>query len=345
MLCSSCYDDEVVVCSDCGESLWRDDNAGDSEHPLCQRCYDYHYTNCTRCGCLIHNDDAYYDEEESDEYPYCSNCYSNRESGIINSYSYKPEPIFYGDGPRYYGVELEIDYAGKISSNAKELLNIANADQNLLYIKSDGSLDDGMELVTHPMSAEFHQNNMPWQEILQKCIQMGYKSHKATTCGLHVYVNRSCFGNSEEEQERCISRVMFFVERFWQEMLRFSRRTEYQVQRWAARYGYKEKPKDILDHAKKGCGNRYTCININNLYTIEFRLFRGTLKYNTLIATLQMVERICDVALSFSDEELSALSWPEFVSDIPTSSGELITYLKERMLYVNEAITTTEEEI
>ena len=82
-----------------------------------------------------------------------------------------------------------------------------------------------------------------------------------------------------------------------------------QLEHWAARYGYKEYPKDILDHAKKGANrSRYTCVNLQNDSTIEFRIFRGTLKYNTLIATLQLIERICDVAIFLSDEELKAMS-------------------------------------
>lgn len=75
--------------------------------------------------------------------------------------------------------------------------------------------------------------------------------------------------------------------------------------------------------------------------TIEFRIFRGTLKYNTLIATLQMVNRICDVAICMSDDELRAMSWSEFVSGVTES--ELIQYLKERRLYLNDPVAVSEE--
>lgn len=44
----------------------------------------------------------------------------------------------------------------------------------------------------------------------------------------------------------------------------------------------------MLEHVKKGHGSRYTCVNLTNADTIEFRMFRGTLKLNTLIATLQL---------------------------------------------------------
>ena len=66
--------------------------------------------------------------------------------------SYKPDPIFYGKGPRYLGAELEIDGAGECSENAQEILNLANGDWELIYCKHDGSLDDGFEVVTHPMT-------------------------------------------------------------------------------------------------------------------------------------------------------------------------------------------------
>ena len=35
-------------------------------------------------------------------------------------------------------------------------------------------------------------------------------------------------------------------------------------------------------------------------------MFRGTLKYNTLIAALQLVNEICDAAFSMSDEEIAS---------------------------------------
>ena len=161
------------------------------------------------------------------------------------------------------------------------------------------------------------------------------------TCGLHVHINRSAFGETEYEQEPAIARILYFVEKHWEELLKFSRRTPRQLERWASRYGYKDRPKDILDHAKKGYGGRYSSVNLENRATIEFRIFRGTLKFNTLIATLQLVNRICDVALSLSDEELQAMSWTTFVSGC--QEKELVQYLKERRLYVNEPITTEEE--
>ena len=342
-MCEECYNERTTVCTHCHNVIWTDDDEGEEDFPLCQHCRDYYYTTCEDCGRLINLDDAMYFDDDSD-YPYCQSCYERHEKRYIHDYSYKPEPIFYGDTNRYFGVELEIDNGGENDDNAKILFDIANRENPHIYIKHDGSIDEGMELVSHPMDLNYHLNSMPWSDVMEKAISMGYRSHKTNTCGLHVHVNRSAFGDDVEIQEDRISRVLFFVERFWQELLTFSRRTESQIKRWAARYGVKNTPKEVLNHAKSNYAGRYTCINLTNYFTIEFRIFRGTLRYSTFIATLQLVNEICNVAVFMSDEELTNLSWPEFVASIDSkNSPELITYLKERRLFVNEPVMATEE--
>ena len=330
--CRSCLDDATFICDCCGEREYVDDEVSDGRISICQRCYDNYYTRCEECNRLIHNDDACYLSDD-DDYPYCESCYNERVGRSIREYSYKPAPIFYGTGTRFMGVELEVDEGGHSNDNAEEVFNIANSDHEHLYIKSDGSINNGFEIVTHPMSLDYHKNQMPWQEVMQKLVDMGYLSHKTSTCGLHVHVNRSALGDNCTEQENTVARILYFVEHHWSEMLRFSRRTESAMQRWAARYGTKGNPKEHIDNAKKDY-SRYRCINIQNYYTIEFRLFRGTLKYSTFIATLELVNEICSVALSLSDDEMTNLTWEQFVDGIDRKSNpELFNYFKERSMY------------
>ena len=336
ILCSECIDNFTSVCDCCGERIWSEDTYGDEYTTLCYHCYNNHYTRCEECDSIIHNDDAY----EYDDGYFCRECYQNiRRNASIHEYGYKPEPIFYGDSNRYFGIELEIDGAGKEDEYAEELLDIANMRGDHIYIKTDGSLDDGMEIVTHPMSLEYHKD-FCWEDIMHHAVRLGYRSHQTSTCGLHVHVNRNSLAENREKQDEVISRILYFVEHHWNELLKFSRRSEYAMNRWAARYGYENSPKAIMDKAKKNYG-RYVAVNLCNYHTIEFRLFRGTLKYNTLIATLELVNRICDIALSYTDDEMSKLSWSEFVSGI--NEPELVQYLKERQLYINEKVEETEE--
>ena len=54
-----------------------------------------------------------------------------------------------------------------------------------------------------------------------------------------------------------------------------------------------------------------------------------------------MVDRICDAALFLSDEEMKALSWTTFAAGC--QQPELVQYLKERRLYLNEPVESEVE--
>ena len=62
----------------------------------------------------------------------------------------------------------------------------------------------------------------------------------------------------------------------------------------------------------------------------------------TLIATLQLIDRICDCAVNLDDEEIKDLSWTTFASGC-AHLPELVQYLKERRLYVNEPVVSDAE--
>ena len=115
------------------------------------------------------------------------------------------------------------------------------------------------------------------------------------------------------------------------------------MNRWASRYGISNTVKDTYKNAKaKHCG-RYVAVNLENYATIEFRLFRGTLKYKTFLATLQLVDEICNLALKLSDKELESMSWSDFVGRIDSDKSELIEYLKAKQLYINEPLDISSE--
>ena len=118
-LCACCLDEHTVHCRECGSLLWRDDNAGDAGTPLCQNCYERRYTICCQCGGVLRESEACYENtDEHNEHPYCAHCFhAVDQEQLIHSHSYKPEPIFYGKGPRFFGVELEMDGGGECSAH------------------------------------------------------------------------------------------------------------------------------------------------------------------------------------------------------------------------------------
>lgn len=339
VMCDECFDENTVVCDRCGSRIWERDAISDEELTICECCYDNFYYRCNDCGRLIHADDSYCHDGDL----YCEDCYDKvRDEDAIHDYYYKPDPIFYGAGNRFFGVELEIDGEGEDNDNARKILEITNGDgEERVYCKHDGSLNDGFEIVTHPMTLDYHMSKMPWEDITDKAIDMGYRSHQTSTCGLHVHVNRSALADTTGDQDEVIQKILLFVELHWAEMLQFSRRTQYSIDRWAARYGMEKTGKELLDKAKKSGNGRYAAINLCNYHTIEFRLFRGTLKLNTIYATLQLVNRIIDIVKNNSEKYIMEQSWSEFVADI--FEPELIQYLRERRIYINEEVDTEEE--
>ena len=174
---------------------------------------------------------------------------------------------------------------------------------------------------------------MNWSDILQTCKEMGYTSHDAETCGLHVHVSKKALGEDTAEQEKTIQNILYFTEQNWEKMLAFSRRTQNQLDRWASRYGLLEgeKPSDILKKAKSGCG-RYKAINLLNYNTIEFRLYRGTLNITTFFATLQLTNYVCKFCKLWTEEEQTEKSWSDFVDYISEKeyTEELFKYLNTR---------------
>ena len=342
-MCVTCFDSCTTTCDNCGDRIWQDDAEGDSNLTLCQHCYEHSYVNCENCGRLIHNENAYYDDGE--DYPFCGECYEKLNNDSIKNYNYKPEPIFYGSGNIFYGVELEIDKGGEDGSNAQALLDIANKNEERLYCKRDGSINDGFEMVSHPMSLDYHTNNMNWLDVFEKAINMDYRSHNTSTCGLHIHCSRSAFGKNYDEQERAIGRVVFFVEKHWNELVKFSRRTLDNLNHWAAKYAtISNTTEETYKKAKDRRMGRYVAVNLENYNTIEFRMFRGTLRYKTFLATLQLVDEICYCAINMTDAEIEDMSWLDFVGRILPKKAELIQYLKEKRLYVNEPLEEGVEE-
>lgn len=156
LLCNDCVDEQTVTCEHCGEVIWSCNSVSDHDTCLCQECFDRHYHRCESCDRIINENDTYWENG----LPYCCNCYEEICDEEIEDYDYKPDPIFYGSGNRFFGVELEINEGGKDNDNVRQLKDSANYRDERIYIKLDGSLNYGMEIVSHPMTLRYHMKEM-----------------------------------------------------------------------------------------------------------------------------------------------------------------------------------------
>ena len=216
IICSDCLENHTTTCECCGERIWDEDVYGDNDITLCSHCYHHSYTRCSCCDALLHEDDAYYLDGET----YCRDCYEDEreESNLIHEYGYKPNPIFYGEDNRYFGIELEIDGAGRDDDYAEELLDIANAHADLLYIKTDGSLDDGMELVSPPLHYGLSHQRVSMGRYHAPCSPSRLPLAPDFNLRLTSPCESQRFSDSQEGQDEVISRILYFVEHHWNEL-------------------------------------------------------------------------------------------------------------------------------
>jgi hypothetical protein len=339
-ICETCLEEAYTYCDHCNEyrpneNMTHCDWCGDwicencshtdcNNTTLCPNCYESCYI-CEDCRCFIDSDNSYYNEY--DGCTYCESCYNNSNHGAINDYSYKPDPEFYGstENNRFFGVELEVD-KGNYCQNTAETITSNNEE---IYCKLDGSLDDGFEIVSHPCTLDYHLNSLDWKEIMRTCLNNDFESHTAGTCGLHVHISREAFGESEQEQELNIAKLIYLFEKFWSQIKTFSRRTEEQINNWASNYGLTTMDQAITEvKNKKG---RYFAVNLKNAHTIEIRIFRGTLKYNTFAATLQFINLLLDAITAGTIADIQSLTWEEIVKGAKEYT-ELTEYFKQRKL-------------
>ena len=328
LVCQECLNERYVYCDHCEEyvneaEIW----TSSSRLTICEQCYVDHYFTCASCGLVYHVN------ESDDTGYYCSDCASEQED-CIWSYSHKPIPVFYG-GAAGYGLELEIDDG---DSKQDAAYDISEAGGDHIYLKEDGSLSHrGMEIVTHPATLDYHINEFPWNEICDVASSYGYRSHDTDTCGLHIHASRSLFGKTETEQDLTIAKIMLLIDRWYNtKIVKFARRDIEKMRRWADKpnaairrdddeYSAIQKSKD------SSRGNRYKAVNLCNSNTVEFRFFKGTLKRDTIIASIQWVDTIIKYCRSTPLKDLWSSRWDEIFCN--TEYEELTAYLKQRGLY------------
>lgn len=203
-VCESCADN-YYRCDECGDYYTRDRvYMDDYGNVVCCDCYDNQgYSTCADCGLLMDSYSGNWCESEG-EY-YCDSCYEEHRHVGVEDYSYKPEPEFHARSSEheerklFIGVELEVDDG----NDAEDLCCGLNKLEQPIYMKHDGSLDaEGVEIVTHPCTLNFHRYELKWGEITRICKNNGYKSHDTTTCGLHTHVNRDVFGGRRVQPPR-----------------------------------------------------------------------------------------------------------------------------------------------
>lgn len=323
--------------------------------------FDGYYFECNDCGHLDSEDEAH---NVNDDYSVCDNCRHNyywsdrnnnyqdnrddededddREHEHIGSYHSSKRRLghipssFDQRSPRVLlGLELEMECKHEDydkDSRAGHLLDAIGSYRGQTYAlcEEDGSLDDGFEMVTGYTGLDVHKDQLQFFKHHFK----GMASHNTDTCGLHVHICKSNMSTLHG------AKMVFFI----------NDTNNYQLIKAVARrdasYGkIKDKKsdtswlKDVVRHKKdkhsqlRGLNSdRYEALNFNNDKTIEFRLFKGSLKYETIMACLEFTYATWHFCKDAGIDQLTTDQFIQFIC-MPQNKSDtrfLRVYLKNK---------------
>jgi len=263
--CDDCILRYSHVCDSCGKHTFDDYETGNGDY-LCKTCAQYSgkYTFCDEC----------------DRYFLISVHHFHYQ---IHSASYKPNPIFHGKEKNglYVGIEIEAENGGDYNNDdiAKELLESFSDNENNFYIKNDGSLNHGLEVVSHPYTITKILKCTWLSDVLNMLDSHGFKSHNTSTCGLHVHLSRSAFIDSMHQ-----TRFAWYIYE--------SGYTVPIARRGFNSYCIKVNKHLSDNHPDNDSQSRYEAVNFENTHTIEVRVFKGTLKLETIYNTLLFLDAV-----------------------------------------------------
>lgn len=258
---------------------------------------------------------------------------SSRSKTYIHQFNYVPKYIKHfmpGESENttlLLGAEIEVGGNNNISSDndknstVKKCIQIMNGsdsdEENLIYSTHDSTVQ--IEFDTMPCSLEFHKNKMNYREMFEYLDKEGYKGHDCETAGLHIHANRSYLGKSRISQELVISKILYILEKFNDEICVITRRDN----DYSEFAGEKQNEDSIVElYGKYKDKGKRAALNLQHKDTIEFRMFKSTLKYETFILTLEFVKDIIDYAKSVDIEEIELAKWSDLMNCFSTELRE-----------------------
>lgn len=268
------------------------------------------------------------DEDETDPdfgYDPYSDDYGTESGRRLNDWDYTPELVFHGDGPTFFGMEIEISDDG----TGEEIAHEHFAGGNVAYLKEDGSVS-GFELVTHPMSLDWAMTNFPW-EILRRMNNAGSYVEEESN-GIHVHVSRDAFTTSDGKfsaahlhkwlkllyrNDDDVSRVARRNSDSWAKFSSQHRESHYTHARRRAGAEIPAQDYETGELVDGTLGDRYSAVNCINRNTFEVRVFASTLQPTMAQAALQTVAASVEYARQLTCHDVihnDGWSWPAFIS-------------------------------
>ena len=311
--CQSCTDRHAHWC-DLGDHYFTGYpySTDDSDDTMCEICYQDNTTYCEDCDSTYLNG-CEYDHD------------SDMDSRIIHDYSYRPDPIFHSSEDEntrlYFGIEVETEVRGANYTQRRIAAEFASRleSERLAYLKSDGSLECGFEIVSHPMTHSYFMKDASflWDTITSLKTNYEMMAWGTRTCGLHIHISRAGFSGGSHQHR--FLQLVYNNQDFYEVM---AGRSSSHWAKFDDIINPNTGQKSFRDKFNQRVGSdRYSAVNTNNRNTLEMRIFRGSLNHNYLKACIDLAHA--------SVEFTRVMSVPE-VRNHKLDCINLIQYVRDR---------------
>lgn len=236
----------------------------------------------------------------------------------------------------YIGFELEFDNTTRFLSPSKKK-QIIRTNNNLirnysyLYYMLDGSVKNGLEMISQPSTYNFYLKNKDiFKSIFDNIINEGYVA--SNKCGLHFHINKDYFDNNYQSDlfYSKIQNLLTLCDKFWPNFVSFSNRKKMNLDKWAHKFNTapKDVVKGIVNKNKQGIYSnyfsKYTAINFNHSDTIEFRIFSSTLNIEDFYSLLEFIKNIAETVKNKDNEYIKDCNFESLIY-----GKSLINYYKK----------------
>ena len=299
---------------------------------ICERCYFMNSWVCHYCHHIYGEGEEPYSiiENEHGHHSVCNNCRDNNYD-LILPYSFDPQFKFYKTNRDkrellYFGIELEIESNGSDKREAVESLSAC------VYAKADSSIMNGFEIVSHPMTYNWLMDNHNiWDKILE-LRKKGWRSYDTESCGMHIHLSKNAFGNYH---------LYKFMKLFYDNsdfILRFSQRKGVHLNQWAS---LNDNEQNIIYKARnknRGREDRHTAVNLGREFSVEIRVFRGTLNPLSFWKNIEFTKALFDFSRDYSLECMNELAFRDFIRFEKKRYPNLHSFMwdKDKMKYIVE---------
>jgi hypothetical protein len=219
------------------------------------------------------------------------------------------------------GIELEVEAISTNSHtrngivNAVNLLNKNNLEnKDRYFVVHDGSLENGLEIVTHPFEIGIDGVPLIIKDMQELLHFLKFNTKTSSRCGLHIHIGRKPFKDD-------LSQKLNYLFELWNDdIMKVSRRGRENRYCKMPHLFRTNKKLMKLWNAKQSklydvsyTEDKYVAINTNHSKTIEIRLWGGTQDPELISMYLELTLLLCVVADKKTYGELKEMQLKDLI--------------------------------